>query len=68
VIMYGPTPGGGSVVMFSNGVPLGTTPAKSIARTCENEPTGSVSLIVISPVSSLVSMPLMSALALPFLT
>jgi hypothetical protein len=33
VISYGPTPGGGLVVMFSNGVSPGTMPAKSIAST-----------------------------------
>ena len=67
VILYGPIPGGGSLVRFSNGVSPGTIPAKFIASTFEKVPSGSVSLIVISPVRSSVSMPGMSASALPAL-
>ena len=61
VIMNAPTPGGGSLVRFSNGVSPGTSPAKFIARTFENAASGEVSLIVISPVLSSVSIPEMSA-------
>src|SRR3954454_2989381 len=56
-IVYGPTPGGGLVVRFLNGVDDGTRPAKSIASTLENEPTLLFSLIVISPVLSSAVMP-----------
>ena len=51
--------------MFLNGVSPGTRPANHMASTFENEPSGSVSLIVISPVLSSVSMPEMSPSALP---
>ena len=63
--MYGPTPGGGFSVMFLNGVLLGTSPANHIASTCVNEPSGAVSLIVMSPVLSSVVMPEMSPSGLP---
>jgi hypothetical protein len=57
VNLYGPMPGGGSLVRFSNGVSPGTSPANTVASALENVPSGSVRLIVISPVRSLVSMP-----------
>jgi hypothetical protein len=65
VIVYGPTPGGGSWVMFLNGVSPGTRPAKFMASTFEKVPSGSASLIVISPVPSSVSIPAMSPSGLP---
>ena len=67
-ILNGPTPGGGVFVWFSNGVSPGTRPAKFMPSTYWNEPSGSASVMVISPVASSVSMPVMSPLALPFLT
>ena len=67
-IVNGPTPGGGFFVRFSNGVSPGTRPAKSMPSTYWNEPSASFRLIVISPVASSASMPVMSPLALPFLT
>ena len=51
--------------MFSNGVSPGTSAAKFIARTKPKALSGSASSIVISPVLSLVSIPEMSASALP---
>ena len=66
VITYGPTPGGGSSVRFLNGVSPGTRPANHIARMFENDASGSVSVIVISPVLSSVSIPEMSPSGSPF--
>ena len=66
VIMNGPTPGGGSSVRFLNGVSLGTMPANHIARMFENDASASVSVIVISPVWSSVSIPEMSPSGSPF--
>ena len=61
VTMYGPTPGGGEAVMLRNGVSPGTSPTNHWASTFWNEESASVSVIVISPVWSLVSIPEMSA-------
>ena len=67
VILYGPTPGGGSLVRFLNGVSPGTSAANGIASTFENVPSGPFSVIVILPVASSVSMPGMSAVGLAVL-
>ena len=49
-----------SSVRFLNGVSPGTNPAKFIATMFEKSAAGSVSVIVISPVLSFVSIPEMS--------
>ncbi len=56
------------MVRFLNGVLPGTIPVNHIASTFWNEPSGSVSLIVILPVLSSVVTPGMSAFGSPFLT
>ena len=38
VIMYGPTPGGGLLGSFLNGVPVGTIPDDGNASTLSNAP------------------------------
>ena len=65
VTMYAPTPGGGSSVISLQGVSPGTGAANHMPSTWENEPSGSVRLIVMSPVLSSVTMPLMSPSHLP---
>src|SRR5262245_44554396 len=57
VIMYGPTPGGGSFERFFAGVPAGTSPAEGNAITFANAPYGWVRWMVILPVESSVWMP-----------
>ena len=56
------------MVRFLNGVLPGTNVANGIASTLENVPSGPFSVIVILPAASSVSMPGMSASALPFFT
>jgi hypothetical protein len=51
--------------MFSNGVSLGTMPAKFIARTLLKAASGAVRWIVILPLLSSVSMPEISASGSP---
>ena len=65
MILNGPTPAGGLLVRFSNGVSPGTRPAKSIARMNGNWPLACLILIVILRVASSAVMPEMSPLALP---
>ena len=68
MILYGTDARGRVGVRFLNGVSPGTSPAKPIASTFENEPSGAFSLILMSPVLSSATMPEMSAFGLPFLT
>src|SRR5436305_590240 len=65
VIMYGPTPGGGSFGWFLNGVPLGTRPSDGNASTLSNAPYGVFRWIVILPVELSAVIPEI-VLALPF--
>ena len=57
VIMYGPTPGGGLLGSFLNGVPVGMNPSDGNASTLSNAPYGAFRWITIWPVELLVVMP-----------
>src|SRR6266511_2201636 len=58
--MYGPVEGIGVVDWSLAGVPVGTGAAKIVARMFWKSPCALTSLIVISPVASFVTMPVIS--------
>src|SRR5689334_11429592 len=64
LIMYGPTPGGGSLERLLIFVPVGTRPADGKLSTFRNAPYGCVRSIVIFPLPSSALMPLI-VVALP---
>ena len=64
--VYGPTPGGGCLRLLPGDLAAGVGDTYGSARANRTFVSGSVRLIVISPVLSFVSMPAMSPLKSPF--